>query len=112
MCNSPTDGLIDLTQIDKPQPRVLRGATKKIAKPQHSVASSAPLHKCTSGVAATVLYVDISCNGSIGDGMHPVVEILYNWLIWRVLKLAFFSKKYFPCIYFGVWSSQNNAIFI
>ena len=39
-------------------------------------------------------------------------DILYNWLIWRVLKLAFFSKKYFPCIYFGVWSSQNNAIFI
>ena len=39
-------------------------------------------------------------------------ELLYNWLIWRVLKLAFFSKKYFPCIYFGVWSSQNNAIFM
>ena len=37
---------------------------------------------------------------------------MYNWLIWRVLKLAFFSKKNFPCIYFGVWSSQNNAIFM
>ena len=38
--------------------------------------------------------------------------ILYNWLIWRVLKLAFFSKKYFPYIYFGVWNSQKNAIFM
>ena len=39
--------------------------------------------------------------------------ILYNWLIWRVLKLAFFFQKtIFPCIYFGVWSSQNNAIFM
>ena len=43
---------------------------------------------------------------------HSVTDILYNWLIWRVLKLAFFSNKYFPCIYFGVWSSQNNAIFM
>ena len=42
--------------------------------------------------------------------VHIKRYMLYNWSIWRVLKLAFFSKKYFPCIYFGVWSSQNNAI--
>ena len=30
----------------------------------------------------------------------------------RVPKLAFFSKRSFPCIYLGVWSSQNNAIFM
>ena len=49
-----------------------------------------------------------------GVSENPKIQgILYNWLIWRVLKLAcFFSKKYFPCIYFGVWSSQNNAIFM
>ena len=39
-----------------------------------------------------------------------ILQILYNWLILRVFKLAFFSKKNFPCIYFGVCSSQNNAI--
>ena len=39
-------------------------------------------------------------------------RVLYNWLIWRVLKMASFFKKCFPCIYFGVWSSQNNAIFM
>ena len=38
-------------------------------------------------------------------------QILYNWLIWRVLKLAFFfQKSIFPV--FIVWSSQNNAIFM
>ena len=37
---------------------------------------------------------------------------IYNWLIWCVLKLAFFSKKYFPCIYFGVCNSQDNAIYM
>ena len=47
----------------------------------------------------------------IGD-QERQEDLLYKWLIWRVLKLAFFSKKYFPCIYFGVWSSQNNAIFM
>ena len=30
--------------------------------------------------------------------LNFLLTILYNWLIWRVLKLAFFSKKYFPCI--------------
>ena len=29
---------------------------------------------------------------------RPASKVLYNWLIWRVLKLAFFSEKYFPCI--------------
>ena len=28
------------------------------------------------------------------------IEVLYNWLIWRVLKLAFFFKKVFSLYLF------------
>ena len=29
LCNTPSESLIDLTQIDKPPPGALRGATKQ-----------------------------------------------------------------------------------
>ena len=38
VCNTPSDSLIDLTQIDERLSRALRGATKQETQPQHSVA--------------------------------------------------------------------------
>ena len=35
------------------------------------------------------------------------IGLLYNWLIWRVLKLAFFSKKVFSLYLF--WRLEQSG---
>ena len=70
----------------------------RLSLPHHLCSPSHILNRCAMGMSYWAAHA------------FSVGYCIINGLIWRVLKLAFFSKKYFPCIYFGVWSSQKNAI--
>ena len=78
--------------------------------------NGAYLHRTDGNMYMNAIYLYLNRIYLYMDGLIPVhvchIHVLYNWLIWRVLKLRFFSKRKFPCIYFGVCNSQNNAIYM
>ena len=42
-----------------------------------------------------------------------VYDVLYNWLIWRVLKLAFFFKKVFSLyLFWRLEQSEQRHLYV
>ena len=52
----------------------------------------------------SLMYPDQWAN--IYTGYQSCVQVLYNWLIWRALKLAFFFKKVFSLYLF--WRLEQS----